>query len=90
MTDLAYSGGGQMLKTGEDTDQGIESLCASLHMAGMNKVMPWVSPITERLPVLPARKLFRPIATRLFEQRMAKGREQQQIDVFTHLVRFAV
>lgn len=86
MTDLAYSGGGQMLATGRDVDQSIEALCSSLHYAGINKVMPWITPITERLPWYPERKVFRDIATDLFRRRLEKGAESEHRDVFYHLV----
>lgn len=75
-----------MIKTANDTDGALESLCASLHHAGITKVLPWAAPLTAYLPGAGVSKTFRETANRLFETRFSQGRRTAENDIFTHLV----
>ena len=81
-----FAGGGRMIKTATDTDGALESLCSTLHHAGIAKVMPWAAPLTAFLPGAGASKTFRETADRLFENRFKQGRQTAEKDIFTHLV----
>lgn len=75
-----------MLSSATDTDAGLESLCSTLHLAGVNKVMPWISPAVNLLPISKTTVAFRTIATTLFKKRLEQGRLSAEKDVFFHLV----
>lgn len=76
-----------MIQTATATDSGLASLCATLHLAGVNKVMPWISPVVNIFPVAAQTAAFRNIATKLFKKRLARGRASAEKDVFFYLVR---
>lgn len=85
MTDLAYGGGGDKLKTGSDTGSTIESLVHTIHVAGTGKLVPWAAPYlkTLRSSGLPD---FRENASKLFQKRLLDGRVGEEKDVFYHLL----
>jgi len=75
-----------MINSGIDNSGQIDGLCRSLHVAGIKKVMPWITPVIEYLPMSRSIDSFRSGATQLFYKRLHRGRGPGVKDVFFHLV----
>ena len=75
-----------MINSGADNNGQIGGLCQSLHVAGIKKVMPWITPVIECLPMSRSIDSFRSRATQLFHNRLQRGRGPGMKDVFFHLV----
>ena len=75
-----------MINSGTDINGQIDGLCQSLHVAGIKKVMPWITPVIECLPMSRSIDSFRSGATQLFHNRLQRGRGPGVKDVFFHLV----
>mgnify|MGYP001590991265 CR=1 FL=1 len=70
--------------TASDTGSSIAALLRSIKIAGIGKVLPWLSPYLKKIPSgLPD---FRTHAAKLFRHRLENGRAGEGKDVFYHLL----